>query len=161
MVRYVKTIDELVDMIDREFSGSNAVCPTCKYRIGTVGLPDLELGLPEFHFMQYRQRGVYCSEGHCVICFEEEEKTELKKTMAGSKCRVHIEDLGLKVFEVMKLIKPYLDVDDSMPNAQLYWVLMDKSRMICSRDMSIEEAAYLLDDIQKLGGRGEIVECLG
>lgn len=157
MVRYVKSIDELVDVVDREFSGKNAVCPICNHKIGTVNMPDVELGLPAFHFMQYRDAGIFCSEGHCIICLENESRDELKNAVSFGRCRIHILDLGYKVFEVMKFIKPYLDIDESIPNKQLYWMLMDKEKKVLTKGMDREAADDLLDRLHGIGARAEIL----
>lgn len=157
MVRYVKSIDEMVDIIDREFSGKNAVCPICDHKIGVVNMPDVELGLPVLHFTQYRDSGIFCSEGHCIICLENEEKNGLKNSALFGRCRVHIVDMGSKVFEVMKFIKPYLDIDASIPNKQLYWMLIDKDKKILTKGMDREAAGSLLDTLQGMGARAEIL----
>jgi hypothetical protein len=157
MVRYVKTIDELIDIIDKDFSGSNAVCPICKRGIGTINIPNVELGLPEFHFMQYRHSGIFCTEGHCVISIEDGKKDKEKEAKASGEYKIYIQDLGIKVFEVMKTAKPYLDVDESIPNAQLYWALMDKGNRVYTRGLSYEDALDLQDRLHKLGARAKIV----
>ena len=79
MIHYVDTIDELIDLIDNKFSGNNAVCPICKHRIGTVGLPDLDLGLPQLKYTQFKYPGVYCVEGHAIIVMGyEDEESDIK-----------------------------------------------------------------------------------
>lgn len=157
MVHYVKTIDELVDIIDKDFSGSNAVCPICKKGIGAVNIPNVELGLPEFHFMQYKHAGIFCTEGHCVIHIEDDKNAKEKEAKASGEYRIYVEDLGIKVFEVMKIVKPYLDIDESIPNAQLYWALMDKSNRVYTKGLSNEDALDLQDKLHKLGARARIV----
>lgn len=159
MVRYVKTLDELVDLIDREFSGINAVCPICKKKIGTVGIPNIELGLSELNFTQFKYPGVYCTEGHCVISMEDEKNEKHEKNdglITQGSLSVYIEDLGIKVYEVMKLIKPYLGIDESVPNAQIYWMLMDRSKPSNINGLSREDAINLLDKLQRLGARARL-----
>ncbi|HBM80879.1 MAG: hypothetical protein QME45_03700 [Clostridiales bacterium] len=80
MIRYVKNIDELVEVIDKEFSGKYARCPVCKSDIGIVNIPNVELGLPELKFTQFKQAGVYCTQGHCIILLEDENT---KSTTGG------------------------------------------------------------------------------
>jgi hypothetical protein len=157
MVRYVKNIDELVELVDREFSGGNALCPLCKKTIGTVNIQDAELGLPELKFMQFKHPGIFCTEGHCVISLEDKDAEEELKASGEGEYHLHIEDLGIKVFEVMKMIKPYLDIDESLPNSQLYWMFMKGSERILTKGLNREQALELLDRLQKLGARAFIV----
>lgn len=161
MVRYVKTIDELVDIVDRELSGKNAVCPICKHKIGSVNIPHVELGMPELHFMEFKHPGIFCTNGHCVIAVEEEQDGGIDRNAVHEDkredCKLHIEDVGIKVFEVMKLIKPYLGLDDSIPNTQIYWMLMDRENPVYTKEMSRRHAADLMDKLQKLGARVEII----
>jgi len=157
MVRYVKSLDELIDIIDREFTSSNAVCPICKSEIGTVNIPDVEIGLPELKFTQFRQSGVYCTSGHPIIELEEDNKLESTDAKITGSCRLHIEDIGLKVYEVMKLIKPHLNLDKSMPNAQIYWVLMRKEIPVYTKYLNLEDAHSLLDMLEGLGARVKII----
>lgn len=153
MMRYVKTIDELIEFVDREFFGPDAVCPICKKSLGSVNLSNVELGLPELKFTQFKYPGVYCTEGHCIISMEEPLQTGKREKSAGGDCRIYIEDLGLKVFEVMRLIKPFLNVDESVPNAQIYWMLMDKNNPTYLKGLNREQALELLEKLQKLGAR--------
>lgn len=157
MVHYVKTIDELVEVIDREFGGKKAVCPLCNGRIGTVNLPDVELGLPELHFTQFKHSGVFCAEGHCLILLEEDEEDKVKLKGHSGEFRIQIEDLGIKVYEVMRLIKPYLDIDQSIPNSQLYWIFMSSGSKVYTNGMEYEDAEELLDRIERLGARARLV----
>lgn len=160
MVHYVKTMDELVELVDKEFSSINALCPICKNKIGTVNIPNIEIGLDELKFTQFKNQGIYCTEGHCIISMEEdtkETKKETKKASITGICYIRIEDLGIKVFEVMRLIKPYLDVDESIPNEQLYWMLMSKDEPLCTRALSGETASDLLDTLQRLRARACIL----
>lgn len=157
MVRYVKSIDEMVDIIDKEFSGKNAVCPICKHKIGVVNIPDVELGLPVLNFMQYRDSGIFCSEGHCVICLKDEKDENLENAVLSGGCRIHITDLGVKVFEVIKIVKPYLDIDLSIPNKQIYWMLRNKEKKVLTKGMDKKDADNLINTLQKLGARAEII----
>lgn len=157
MIHYINTIDELIDIVDREFSGANAVCPICKKRIGTVDIPDVELGIPELKFTHIKYPGVYCIEGHCIISMEvPDEKEEAQPRVSGT-CRIYIEDLGIKVYEVMKLIKPYLDIDKSIPNSQIYWMLLDSNNPLYLQYLSYDDALELKDKLQKLGAKPRIV----
>lgn len=157
MLRHVSTIDELVELIDREFSGNSAVCPICKSEIGTVNIPDVELGLPELKFMEFKFPGVFCTQGHCLISMENNIKAQEKNGAEPGVYRLYIEDLGVKVFEVMKIVKPYLNIDESMPNTQLYWVLMNKQNIVYTKGLSYEDAYDLLDKIQSLGARVRMI----
>lgn len=157
MVRYVKTIDELVEVVDREFSYKNAVCPICKKRIGTVNIPNVELGLPELKFTQFKHPGIFCIEGHCVISLEDEKKPEEKACSTKGDRRIILESLGVKVYEVMRIIKPHLDIDESIPNSQLYWILMDKSKKVYTKGLSYDDALDLADKLQRLGASARIV----
>lgn len=157
MIRYVKTIDELVDLIDREFSGPNEACPICGHSIGTVDIPDVELGLKELKFTQFKYPGVYCTGGHCIISMEKDEPKDRKEPGKEGMHRIQIEDIGVKVFEVMKLLKPYLKVEESVSNAQLYWMLMDRSKPTFLKELTYDEACNLVDRLQPLGARARIV----
>ncbi|KPU46300.1 hypothetical protein OXPF_00870 [Oxobacter pfennigii] len=158
MVRYVKTLDELVEIVDRDLSGKNAVCPVCKHKIGTVGIPDIDLGLDNLNFMEFKHAGVFCTNGHCIISMEVKEKDDdIKRPDTNEKCRLHIEDLGIKVFEVMKLIKPYLGIDEAIPNSQLYWALMNKEKPAYTEPLPRNVAYDLMEDLQKLGARVRMV----
>jgi len=157
MIRHVSNLDELVEIIDREFSGSSAVCPICKSKIGTVNIPDVELGLPELKFMQFKHPGIFCVQGHCLISLKDNTNVSDKDRARPGIYRLYIEDIGLKVFEVMKLIKPYLNIDKSIPNTQLYWVLMNKQNIIYTKDLSYEDVYDLQDRLQSLGARTRIV----
>ena len=158
MVHYVKTIDELVELIDKEFSNKNAICPICKNKIGTVNLPNIELGLDGLHFMQFKYPGVYCTEGHCIISVEEDVKIGKEQHSESGSYRLYIQDIGIKVYEVMKLIKPDLEIDASIPNAQLYWILMKKEKPVFTKPMSYEKVYDLLEKLQRLGSRAEVIK---
>lgn len=159
MVRYVKTIDELVEVVDKEFGGKKLVCPLCGGMIGIVNLPDAEIGLPELHFTQFRHPGVFCESGHCLILLEEERDYRVKADMRPGQFRIQIEDLGIKVYQVMRLIKPYLDIDQSIPNSQLYWIFMNGNGRVYTNGMEYEDAEQLLDRMEKLGARARLVTC--
>lgn len=157
-MKYVNSIDELVDLIDREFSGPDAVCPICRRRIGTVDIPNAEIGIPELKFTQFRQAGVYCTEGHPVIIMEDESKEDKSSgTVISGTRRIQIEDLGMKVYEAMKLIKPYLDIDKSMPNAQLYWMITNRQNPVCTKELPADNSLDLLDKLQRLGARAYLI----
>lgn len=156
MLLYVKTLDELVELVDKEFSSINAVCPICKNKVGSVNIPNIELGLEEFKFTQFTQSGIYCTEGHCLIVMEEDNQAKKQIKNLGV-FRIYIDDLGLKVFEVMQIIKKNLDVDESIPNTQLYWMLMNKDEPLSTRALPYEDAYNLLDKIQSMGARAHIV----
>lgn len=158
MVHYVKTIDELVELIDREFSGVNAFCPICKSSIGTVNIDDVELGLPALKFTQFKFPGVFCTQGHCIISMEQEEKEQdISCQEDDGLYRLHIDDLGIKVFEVMKIIKPYLNIDESIPNSRIYWMLMNNDKSVPIENMCHNDAVELLDKLQKLGARVRLI----
>lgn len=161
MVHYVKTIDELVELVDKEFSGINAFCPICKSSIGTVNIPDVELGLPALKFTQFKSSGVFCTQGHCIISMEEEKKHKIREQHEDNEglYKLHIDDLGIKVFEVMKAIKPYLNMDDSIPNFQIYWMLMNNNKSNYIKSMSYKDAVKLLDKLEELGARVQLVKC--
>lgn len=156
MVHYIKTIDELIDLVDREFGGRNAVCPICSKKIGTVDIPNVELGLPELKFTQFKNPGIYCIEGHCIVSMEDTRQTAHFDKIKQGAFKIYIEDLGIKVFEVMKLIKPYLNIGESVPNTQIYWMLMDRSNPIYLKGADIDDTCNLLEGLQKLGARVRI-----
>lgn len=158
MVHYVRTIDELVELIDREFSGVNAFCPICGSSIGTVNIDDVELGLPALKFTQFKFPGVFCTQGHCIISMEhEEEKEQHISCHDDGLYRLHIDDLGIKVFEVMKIIKPYLNIDESIPNSRIYWMLMNNDKSVRIENMHHNDAIELLDRLQRLGARAQLI----
>jgi hypothetical protein len=157
MVRYVKSVDELIALVDKEFSGNNAVCPLCKNEIGTVNIQDIE-GINSLKFMQFRYPGLYCTQGHCLISMEEDRKVKNENVSQHENYKVFIEDLGLKVFEVIKLIKPYLDIEEGVPNTQLYWMLMDKGDKKFTKNLNYEDALDILDKLQRLGARAGMIE---
>lgn len=162
MIQYVDTIDELVDLIDKEYCGNNAVCPVCRHKIGTVGVPDLDIGLSPLKYTQFKHPGVYCVEGHALIILgKENEKEEEKKEDRDGLYRINVEDLGIKVSGVMKLVRPLLNIDSSVPNNQLYWMLMDKSNSVFIKNLSYSAAEEILEKLQKLGARVSLVKQQG
>lgn len=163
MIKYVSNIDELVELIDKEFDSGRAVCPICKSTIGTVNIYNIDIDMPELKFTQFKNPGVFCTEGHCLISYEAKDKNHIKvdkldETSEDNLYSVYIEDLGLKVYEVMKLIKPYLDIDESLDNRELYWMFMKKQMKIHTKMLGKENAYSLLYQIQSLGGRAKIAE---
>jgi hypothetical protein len=161
MIKYASSIDELVELIDKDFDSGRAVCPICESTIGTVNIYNIDIDMPELKFTQFRNPGVYCTQGHCLISFETKDKNHIKvdkldEASADGLYSVYIEDLGLKVYEVMRLIKPYLDIDESLENRDIYWMFMKKQVRIHTKKLSKENAYSLLDQIQSLGARAKI-----
>lgn len=164
MIRYVNNIDELIDIMDREFSSKNPVCPICKNKIGYVNIPYLELGIEELHFQQFKYPGIYCTEGHCIISVEENNDknnlflNKISYNNEYSECKLVVEENGNKLYEVIKLIKPFLDIEEGIDNMQLYWILINKDSLVSTRYISKNIAVELQKKLELLGAKAKLID---